>query len=124
VYSVIAVIFNEENKVLMFLRKGKEWERGWEPIKGAINIGETEKQAVLREIKEEAGLENIKIIGKLPSFYWGERPWKRGKLKVKARVFVCKYGGGKIKLGEPEHIDYKWMSVKEAKEKIWLVEKR
>jgi hypothetical protein len=27
-YSVIAVIFNEENKILMFLRKGKEWEKG------------------------------------------------------------------------------------------------
>jgi len=119
-YSVIAIIFNQENKILMFLRKGEKWEQGWEPIKGAIHFGETEEEAALREIKEEAGLENIKIIGKLPNFYWGERPWINGKLKIKARVFVCKYIGGKIKLGEPEHIDYKWMDIEEAKEKIWL----
>jgi len=97
----------------MFLRKGEKWEQGWKPIKGAIHFGET----------EEAGLENIKIIGKLPNFYWGERPWKNGKLKIKARVFVCKYIGGKIKLSEPEHIDCKWMDVEEAKEKIWLTQK-
>lgn len=121
-YSVIAIIFNEQNKILMFLRQGEEWERGWEPIKGAIDFGETEEQAVLREIKEESGLDKIKIIGKLQKFYWGEKPWKNGKLKIKARVFVCKYVGGKIKLGEPEHVDYKWMDVKEAKEKIWLTQ--
>jgi len=44
-------------------------------------------------------------------------------LKIKARVFICKYVSGKIKLGEPEHIDYKWTNVKEAKEKIWLTTK-
>jgi len=25
-YSVVAIIFNDENKVLMFLRKGEKWE--------------------------------------------------------------------------------------------------
>ncbi len=122
-YNVIAVIFNEVSKTLMFLREGEEWERGWEPIKGGIHFGETEEQAVLREIREEAGLKNIEVIGKLPQFYWGERPWKGGNIKVKARIFVCKYVSGEIKLGEPEHIGYKWMDVKEAEEKIWLVEK-
>lgn len=122
-YSVLAVIFDEQNKVLMFLRKGEEWEQGWEPIKGAINFGETEEQAVLREIEEETGLKNVKIIGRLPKVYWAERPWKNGKLKVKVRVFICRYISGKIKLGEPEHIDYKWMDVDEAKEKIWLMQK-
>jgi len=122
-YNVIAVIFDEANKTLMFLREGEEWERGWEPIKEGIHVGETEEQAVLREIREEAGLKNIKIVGKLPQFYWGERPWKGGNIKVKARIFVCKYVNGEIKLGEPEHVGYKWMDVKEAEEKIWLVEK-
>ena len=122
-YAVIAIIFNQENKVLMFLRKGKKWEQGWEPIKGAIHFGESEEEAVLREIQEEAGLKNVKIIGKLPDFYWGEKPWKNGKLKIKSRVFVCKYLGGEIRLGEPEHLGYKWMDVKEAKEKIWLTQK-
>ena len=51
------------------------------------------------------------------------KPWKNGKLKINARVFVCKYISGENKLGEPEHIGYRWMDVKEAKEKIWLNQK-
>ncbi|MBU1205257.1 MAG: NUDIX hydrolase [Nanoarchaeota archaeon] len=119
-HAVVSFIFNKEKKVMMFLRKGEEWERGWEPIKGAVNINETDKEAALREIKEEAGLNNVKIIGKIPKVYWAEKPWKNGKLRIRAHVFVCKYINGNIKLGEPEHIDWKWMSIEEAKENIWI----
>lgn len=104
----------------MFLRKGKGYEQGWEPIKGSINFGETEEQAVIREIREEAGLQDkdIKILGKLPEFYWGES--QEEKLKIKARVFVCEYIGGEIKLDKREHVNYKWMDVGEAMKEIWL----
>jgi len=119
-YSVAAVIFNDKNEVLMFDRKGKEWETGWEPIKGGMHVGETEEEAVLREIKEEAGPIKVEMVGKLPDYVWRERPWRNGKLKIKGRIFIFKYEEGNIKLGEPEHVGYRWMSVKEAKEKIWL----
>jgi len=119
-HAIIAFIFNEQDEILMFLREGKEWERGWEPVKGAIHFGETEEQTALREIKEEAGLENIEIAGKIPRYYYSEKPWKNGKIKIKVSVFVCRYLGGKIKLGEEEHVKYKWMKLEEAREKIWI----
>jgi len=119
-YSVAAIIFNDKNEILMFDRKGKEWETGWEFIKGAIHNGETEEHAVLREIKEEAGPIKVKKIGKLKEYFWTEMPYKKGKLKIKGRIFVFKYIKGNIKLGEKEHIGYKWMNIKEAKKKIWI----
>ena len=119
-HSVVSVIFNKEKKVLMFLREGEEWEHGWEPIKGAVNINETDKEAALREIQEEAGLDNVRLIEKINKVYWGKKPYKKGKIKIRAIAFVFEYLGGEIKLGEPEHIDWKWMSIEEAKEKVWF----
>lgn len=118
-YSVGAIILNDKNQVLMFKREGKKWERGWEVVKGGVYFSETSKEAVLREIKEEAGVK-VKIIKLIPKIFWDARPYKRGKLKIRAKVFICKYLSGKIKLGEPEHIGYKWMKIDEAKKKIWL----
>ena len=119
-HSVVSVIFNKEKKVLMFLREGEEWEHGWEPVKGAVNVNETDKEAVLRETKEEAGLDNIKLIGKINKIYWGEKPYKKGKIKIRVVAFVFEYLVGEIKLGEPEHIDWRWMSIEKAKEKVWF----
>lgn len=118
-YAVIGIIFSRDGKVLMLFREGKEWECGWEPVKGGIYFGESEEEALLREVKEESGID-VEIISKLPKFYWGEKPWRGKKIKVKIRVFACLYKSGEIKLGEPEHKKWKWMGIEEAKKKIWL----
>ena len=117
-YSVIAVIFREK-KILMFERKGEEWETGWEFIKGAMHLGETEEEAALREINEESNVK-VKIIGKVPRIYWGKNPTVKIFLKIKATAYACKYISGKVKSNEPEHVSHKWMDYEEAKSKIWL----
>ncbi|MFC1754405.1 NUDIX hydrolase [Thermoproteota archaeon] len=119
-YTVVAFIFNDENQILMFDRKGEAWETGWEPIKGAIHTGETEEEALLREIEEEAGV-NVKVLKKLTDHFFAQKPLKDGsKLEVNNACFVCAYIDGEIHLGEEEHIGYKWMTLEEAKEKIWI----
>jgi len=117
-HSVVGVIFYGD-KVLMFKREGEDWETGWEFVKGAVHHGESEEQAILREVEEEAGVE-VKMLGKLPEIYWGEKPYKGGKLKISASVYFFSYVSGQVKLGEVEHVDYKWMDIKEATDKIWL----
>jgi len=118
-HSVVAVIFKDD-KVLMFKREGEDWETGWEFVKGAIHFGETEKQAVLREVDEEAGVK-VKLLEKIPKVYWGKKPYNDSFLKIRATVYACEYLSGKVKLGEPEHVSYKWMHYDEAKKKIWLI---
>lgn len=117
-YSIAAIIFHED-KVLMFERQGESWETGWEFIKGAMHHGETEKQAVLREIKEESGIK-VRILGKLPKPYWDEKPYRGGKLKIHARIYTCQYVSGNIRLGEREHRNWKWMSLEEAINCVWI----
>ena len=118
-HSVVAIVFKGD-EVLMFDRKGEEWETGWEFIKGAMHVGETEEEAMLREVDEEAGI-RVEVIGKLPNIYWDKKLLaKRNYLAIRSSVFACKYISGKIRLGEPEHEGWKWMSVGEAMEKVWL----
>jgi len=47
---------------LFILRKGK-----WDLPKGKIDEGETPEEAAIREVKEETGLQQVKIIRPLPS---------------------------------------------------------
>jgi len=118
-HAVAAIVYNDKNQILMFDRKGEEWETGWEVIKGAINFGEKSEEAVIREINEEAGI-NVEIVKKIPKIFWDKQPYKYGELKIHVEAYLCKYLSGQVKLGEPEHIDHKWVSLEEAKEKIWF----
>lgn len=118
-HAVIIFIFNDLDQVLMFNRYGEEWERGWEPVKGKVHVGETDEAAALREVHEEAGLRNITVI-RYPHYFPAKKPWNGGFLPIRSAIFVCGFQGGEIKLGEVEHIGFEWMGVDEAKEKIWI----
>lgn len=50
-------VLNEEEKILMIYRRGK-----WDLPKGKVDAGETIKEAAKREIEEETGVGNLKIV--------------------------------------------------------------
>lgn len=52
------------NQILFILRNGK-----WDLPKGKIDNGESKKEAALREVSEECGIERHKIIKKLPKTF-------------------------------------------------------
>ena len=60
IHVAVAVIFNEENKILVGLRpEGVHLEGFWEFPGGKVENNETVEQALLREIKEETDIEII-----------------------------------------------------------------
>jgi len=62
---VTVVIFdNIHNPFFLIMKRQKNWQ-GWEFVKGGIEEGETEEQAVKREIKEETNLQKYKILKKI-----------------------------------------------------------
>lgn len=54
------VVFNEEKKVLLIFRRGF-----WDLPKGKIEKGESIPEAAVREVEEETGVVNPKIIEKI-----------------------------------------------------------
>ena len=61
-FSAGAVIFKRENKGILFLIIYSGRNMIWGFPKGHIEQSETEREAAIREIKEEVGLENLQFI--------------------------------------------------------------
>ncbi|NPA86680.1 MAG: NUDIX hydrolase [Candidatus Diapherotrites archaeon] len=81
----------------------------WEPPGGAVDKGETPDSAVLREWKEETGLEAT-----IKSFL-GSVIFRHGKPKVNALFYLIESEMGRIDLGDPEHLGWKFFSPEELR---------
>jgi len=96
---VVAVIKNKEGKLLVAKRNEPEIPEAhnkWEFIGGHIEFLETPEDAVIREVKEESGLE-VKIIRLLPKIFNNHWVTKNGKeLQVLLICFECEVVGGQL----------------------------
>lgn len=85
--SVLAVIARPDGKFLITRRaKDKEWAPGWWEVSGGgVQAGEDSKDAVIREVKEETGLDITKCEGGLLFTY------RRENIKEGDNYFVDVY---------------------------------
>ena len=58
------IVYNTNNEILFIFRNGK-----WDLPKGGIERGETKKETALREVFEETGVKELKIISKIDKTY-------------------------------------------------------
>lgn len=121
--GAVGIIFRrvkENGFEFLILRRKFLWH-GWEFPKGGIKKGkENDESAVLREIREETGLAEVKIIHKFPEKMEYQHP-KRFKLVgitgSSHSVFLVEYIKGDIKLSF-EHSAFKWLPYKEARKTL------
>ncbi len=120
--SAGAIIFRIEKGEPLYLllhypSSAKAKEEYWDLAKGHIEKGEEERDTVLREIQEETGLSNVKL---LPGFreeihYW----FQSGKQKIsKTVVFYLVKTRQKEVAVSPEHIGFVWLPFQEAMQKL------
>ncbi len=115
-----AVIVNKNNDVLLLKRASKERMHAgkYDLPGGTMEQGETVEQALIREVREETGLEiaNAELI-KISEYPEGH---ERSD-ELKALRFVVKYNGDDFKdvvLNEAEHTKFEWLSIDKAIEKL------
>lgn len=58
------LVVNEKNKLLLIYRRGK-----WDLPKGKVDPGETVREAAIREVTEECGITDLKIVSELEQTY-------------------------------------------------------
>ena len=110
--KVVAAIIQKENKILATKRGYGEFINMWEFPGGKIKSGETKKQALVREIKEELNIEinvdkfALDIEYQYPNFY------------LFMSCFMCSIKEGSIEL--LEHNDGKWITKEELNTLNWL----
>ncbi len=113
--SAGAVVFRRDGEIKYLLLR---YESGhWDFPRGAIEIGEKEKETVMREAKEETGISDLIF---LPNFrekiFWFYK--KEGKTIYKEAIFyLAETKTEKINLSH-EHIDFKWLPYTGAMEQI------
>ncbi len=107
-------VFRQTDGALRFLllkrNKDKLYEHLWQGVAGKIEGNETASEAAIRELREETGLEPVRmfVADYVSRFY--EAHQDRINL---VPVFGIEVDSGEVKLSE-EHVDYKWVDIYEA----------
>lgn len=126
--GIFLVVFRKENeKIFYLLLKRKMHWHGWECVKGGVEKRESLRQAIKRELREEAGLRAGKIINmnKNEKFLYppGFRGWPGFKGMI-YWIFALETNSKKIKIDRIEHSGYKWLEYKKAYKKLTFNEQK
>ena len=115
------ILLNEKNEVFVGKRKDNPVDK-WQMPQGGVNDGEDLTSAMKRELNEETGIENIKILNEIDGWFEYELPnyllgkiW-RGKFRgQKQKWFIVKFLGNdeeiNLEKDKPEFIEWKWLDI-------------
>lgn len=105
--KVVCALIKKDGKVLLTRRKtGDESVIGkWEFPGGKVKTGETDKDAIEREIKEEL---EINVRAKM---WIAKSIYKYPNKTVDLNLYECDYLSGNIRLHD--HIEYAWVNTSE-----------
>lgn len=93
-HAADGILINENGKIVLIRRKGVTYYDYWALPGGTVDEGETIEEALIREMKEETGVD-VELQEILGIFSDPDRD-PRGR--VISTVFICKYIG-KLKAG-------------------------
>jgi len=116
--TIKAVILDKMNKVLLLKRadKGLKNAGKYDLPGGWLEEGESARETLKREIKEETNLDDVNI-GALIRF--SEFKNEDEKIsKFRGLRFIAYYNDGEIKLNPREHSEYAWLDIDEAIKKL------
>ncbi len=109
---VVAAIIVHQNKVFATQRGYGEFKDGWEFPGGKIELGETPREALVREIREELDteIEAGELLDRVEYDY--------SDFHLSMDCFFCKIKSGDLVL--KEHEAAKWLSKEELDSADWL----
>src|SRR3989338_4736130 len=82
----------------------------WEQVGGKADAGESQEEALIREVREEAGIE----VKPMRSYFKFEYTHREGRSMCEY-AYVCKLGNEPIIVLSSEHQDYTWINLEELK---------
>ncbi len=112
--NVVAAVIKDGDRYLCMQRTRSQYpyiSERWEFPGGKMEEGETEHEALLREIKEEMDW-NIYVGRKLATLEY-EYP----DFITVLHAYLCKGGEGEFKMFD--HLDYKWLTLEELPTLSW-----
>lgn len=94
----------------------------WQMPQGGLDVGEEEIKAVFRELREETGIKNVKIIKKSSKYFYYNLPymlqkkfWKGKYLGQRQRWFLLEFLGNPTDINlfnsKPEFSRHRWVNI-------------
>ncbi|MDE2311775.1 MAG: WecB/TagA/CpsF family glycosyltransferase [Patescibacteria group bacterium] len=133
--NAVSVILNAQGQVLVCRRNPepkrddavgediKKFRDYWQLPQGGIEPGEDLEAGTKREVLEETGLTNLRLIGvsKLTHSYWFPLSWKRILVKrwhfrgqIQNILFFQHQGNDSdVKIDQSEFVDYRWIATRD-----------
>lgn len=117
------MIINKNKKIFVGKRIDNNSD-SWQMPQGGIDVGEDEDKAMVRELKEETGIEQIKLINRSSGYFYYNLPYRLQKkfwggkyLGQKQRWYLVEFLGNddeiNINSDNAEFSDWKWVDCKE-----------
>lgn len=110
--SIGAVVFKDKEMLLLKYGMGH-----WGLVKGNIEKGESDEETIFRELEEETGITNAKLVKgfeeKIEYYY----TLKDKKIHKKVIYYLIKSNTKDVKLSY-EHDAFEWLTFQEAIEKV------
>ena len=115
------MLLNRDGLVFVGKRLDQTIE-GWQMPQGGIDEGETPEQAALRELEEEIGTRNAKILGEHPDWLAYDLPshllgvalrgrYRGQRQKWLAMRFLGEDSEINVATAEPEFQEWKWLAI-------------
>lgn len=106
------MVFRREGNTIFFFLLGFK-ERGvWCLPKGIIEEGETELEAAEREVAEETGITDLKLVDKVGTIHY-QFWYKRRRIDKTVHFYLFETNQAETRIGE-EHDAYGWFKFDEA----------
>lgn len=109
-----ALILNESDEI--FLMKSPKWESQWLVPGGKVEKGDSMKETVRKEVREETSLE-VSDIEFLEAKDGGNPDDFERDTHFIFLNFVCRAENQDVKLDEQEAVDFKWIDPEQALER-------
>lgn len=117
--GVKALILNPEEKVLLLKRCHPLKGVYWDIPGGRLQKGESQTETLLREVREETGLNNISKVHPLMMSLTDIRiPGPTGDFGLIFSIFLIKITEAFIPILSNEHVDFEWCFFPDAAEKL------
>ena len=117
---VVTYQIKDAKPIYLILKRKLHW-KGFEFPKGGIEFFESKKKAAIRELKEETGLNILKIQ---KHRYSGKYLYKKkfldrtGIAGQTFSLYSVEAKDSKVKLDKKEHSNYQWLSFDKAVKKL------
>lgn len=115
VFSAGGIVLHKD-KICLVFQKRDDWVTGWAIPKGKIKEEESAEEAALREVSEETGLSEVKLVRRLGEII---RPESGSNRTKHISVFLLETGSAGGSGGE---FETKWFSISEAVESAFFKE--